>query len=171
MVEPNPCQIEPALVAALYVRHGDELRAFLYGVLRDGHLVSDVLQTTFVKAIEKGHQVREDALKSWLFQVAFREALVLRRRQAIHVRASERLASAGQPTVEPPERVAVRAEILANVRSALAELPAAQQQIVQLRMYEELKFAEIARRLKIPLGTVLARMQAALKRLRETLGD
>lgn len=169
MVEPNPCQIDPATVAALYVRHGDELRAFLYGVLHDGHLVNDVLQTAFVKAIEKGHGVQEESLKSWLFQVAFREALVVRRRQAIHVRASERIAAAGVPAVEMPERLAVRSETMASVRAAVESLPSAQQQIVRLRMYEEMTFADIAHKLKLPLGTVLARMQAAIKRLRERL--
>jgi hypothetical protein len=32
-------RIDPAVVAALYLEHGDELRAFLTGVLRNGDLM------------------------------------------------------------------------------------------------------------------------------------
>ena len=119
MIEPNSCQIDPELVAALYVRHGDELRAFLFGVLRDSHLVQDVMQASFVKAIEKGHNVQEQSLKSWLFQVAYREALVVRRRQAVHSRATERLAAEGQKTTEPADGSMLRIESARAVREAV----------------------------------------------------
>ena len=92
MTDPPDCRIDPTVVAALYVQHADELRAFLLGVLRDGHLAADVLQATFVKAIEQGHTAHEESLKSWLFQVAYREALLVKRRQGVHERAVRRVA-------------------------------------------------------------------------------
>ena len=171
VIEPNHCQIDPNLVASLYVRHADELRAFLFGVLRDSHLVNDVLQSAFVKAIEKGHTAQEESLKSWLFQVAYREALVVRRSSAVHVKATERIAQAGLPQTETPDGIALRSELLSTVQHAIGALPTKQQQIVRLRMYDGMKFAEIAKKLKLPLGTVLARMQAALKRLKTSLED
>ena len=38
-----------------------------------------------------------------------------------------------------------------------------------MRIYEQLKFTDIAAQTGTPLGTVLARMQAALKKLRDRL--
>ena len=58
-----------------------------------------------------------------------------------------------------------------QVRHAIDELPPEQREIVRLRMVEQKKFAEIAQELKLPLGTVLSRMQLALKKLRRSLGD
>ena len=78
----DECQIEPAVVAALYLEHADQLRRFLVGVLRDEHLASDVLQVAFAKLVERGHSVDPASRKSWLFTVAYREALALRRRRA-----------------------------------------------------------------------------------------
>ena len=37
-------QLDPSVVAALYVEHGEELRRFLLGILRDAQLTADVLR-------------------------------------------------------------------------------------------------------------------------------
>ncbi|MGE3406546.1 MAG: RNA polymerase sigma factor [Pirellulales bacterium] len=177
MNSPPECRIDPTVVAALYVQHGNELRAFLLGVLRDGHLAADALQSTFAKALEQGHTAHEENLKGWLFQVAYREALALRRRQATDQRVLKSVAEqAGNDTDAPgtaiskqPDELSIQQETVLQVQTALNDLPLPQQQVVRLRMQQNLKFREIASQLNQPLGTVLARMQAALKRLREKL--
>src|SRR5579872_920127 len=68
-------RIDPAVVAALYEQHANELRLFLTGVLRDADLAAEALQNTFTKAVASGHTAREESMKSWLFQVGFHEAL------------------------------------------------------------------------------------------------
>ena len=57
------------------------------------------------------------------------------------------------------------------MRRAIDDLPAAQQQIVRMRIYEEKTFAVIAAELEIPLGTALARMRAAMEKLKRRLGE
>ena len=57
-----------------------------------------------------------------------------------------------------------------RVREALLTLPPEQNEIVQLRIKEGLKFIEIAERLDLPLGTVLTRMRSGLKKLKNKLG-
>lgn len=162
-------RIDPALVASLYVKHADELRRFVLGVLRDADLATDVLQATFVKAVEIGHTAREETLKGWLFRVAFHEALALRRKQAVRDKANRRLAvESSSGSVSPVDEVC-RWETVASVRQALEQLPSEQRQVVQMRVYEQKKFITIAEELELPLGTVLTRMQAALKKLRKHL--
>ena len=56
-----------------------------------------------------------------------------------------------------------------RIREALAELPETHRKVVQLRIYEGLKFAEIAELLDSPLGTVLARMRSSLQKLKSIL--
>ena len=58
---------------------------------------------------------------------------------------------------------------MGQVQLALETLPAEQQQIVKLRIYDELTFAAIAEQLGLPLGTVLTRMRLALKKLNQRL--
>ncbi|MBS0208317.1 MAG: RNA polymerase sigma factor [Planctomycetes bacterium] len=164
-----PERIAPALVASLFVQHGDELKRFLYGVLRNNEHVNDTLQVTFVKAIEQGHTARQESLKGWLFRVAYHEAIVVRRKQGVHQRATDALANSEQRTSIAPEVPLLRWEDVTRVREALAQLPPDQRRVVELRIYEQQKFVEIAAELKLPLGTVLTRMQLALKKLRGML--
>jgi RNA polymerase sigma-70 factor (ECF subfamily) len=174
-------RIDPAVVTALYERYAGELRLFLTGVLRNADLVDEALQNTFAKAVESGHTAREESVKGWLFQVAFHEAVLLRRRGQIHDRSVRQLArgqaapSGGNSAVgdglgSPDDRLA-RSETIEQVRRALADLPADQRQVVEMRIYEDKTFAAIATELSAPLGTVLTRMRLALKRLSRRLGS
>ncbi len=176
MTSADGVRLDPTQVAALYVRHADELRYFLLGVVRDGELATEALQIAFAKAVEVGHTVQEDSLKSWLYRVAYNEALAIRRRQTVGRRVQEKLAERKQATAPSlkdalPETHLSRWETVAAVRKALEKLPEEQNRVVRMRIYEHKKFAEIAEELNLPLGTVLSRMQLALKKLRRLLGD
>lgn len=165
-------KIDSAVVAALYEEHAGELRRFVLGVLRDHDLATDVLQNTFSKMVEAGHAVRQETLKGWLFRVAFHEALALRRRQGVDGRAMQQLAWTAHDVSEQPEDLVCRGETVERVRRALEQLPAEQRQIVNMRIYQQQKFAEIAAELQLPLGTVLTRMKLAVEKLRRKLaGD
>ncbi len=169
----DECPIEPAVVAALYLEHAEELRRFLIGVLRDGHAAGDVLQVAFAKLVERGHEVEPKSRKSWLFTVAYREAMALRRRQAAERGALEQIATgkvadAGR-AADSPERPLLQWETVERVRQALERLPADQRRVVELKLSEQKTFAAIAAELDVPLGTVLTRMQSALAKLRRSL--
>jgi RNA polymerase sigma-70 factor, ECF subfamily len=162
-------QIDSAAVAALHRRHGEELRYFILGVVRDHDLAGEVVQTAFTRAIELGHTVKQESLKAWLFRVAYNEALAVRRRQAVGERAIRFLAAQPQSGGAEPEAGLLQDETVAAVRAALENLPAEQRRVVSMRIYEQKRFIEIAKELCVPLGTVLSRMQLALNKLRRSL--
>ncbi len=166
---PPESTLDPARVAALYVDHGQELRRFVLGVVRDADLAADVVQAAFVKCLERGHEARAESLKGWLFRVAYHEALAARRRQATRDSALPRLASRTHASHRPEEGL-VRGEVAESVRKVLETLPYEQRFIVMARIQEDKTFAAIAREHGLPLGTVLTRMRRALARLRTALG-
>lgn len=160
----------PEVAAELYQAHGEQLRRFLVGVLKDGSLAGDCVQAAFAKLLAAGGAVEPGARKSWLFRVALNEAILARRRGATAervLRKVRREESAGN--AELFSDVLVRGETVEAVRKAMSELPSSQREVVRLRIYEEMKFREIAERLNVPLGTVLARMRAALAKMRAAL--
>ena len=161
-------KLDPAVVAALYLDHGEQLRQFLLGLLREPSLANDVLQATFAKAVQVGHTTRAKSRKAWLFRVAYHEAAAIRRREAIASRATKQWVWSRRVIEDSADQPLIQSETVAAVRAALAELPAKQRQVVQMRIYEEKTFARIAEELGIPLGTALARMRAALERLRRS---
>ena len=162
-------KIDPAVVAQLYDTHGDELRRFLLGILRDPQQASDCLQATFTKMVESGHTTDESSRRAWLFKVAYNEAMAWRRRQAVGNKVVKQLGWLENGQAGPAEEVIERAEDVGVVRQAIKQLPLQQQQVLRMRIYEEKTFAEIAEQLAIPLGTALSRMRQAVTKLRAAL--
>jgi RNA polymerase sigma-70 factor (ECF subfamily) len=70
----------------------------------------------------------------------------------------------------PFERVSME-RCAERVRAALAELPEAERQVLELAYYKGLSQAEIADDLSTPLGTVKSRSRRALMALKRTLED
>jgi RNA polymerase sigma-70 factor, ECF subfamily len=170
--KPDPAageMLDPSIVAALYIQHAEELRRFLLGILRDAQLTSDVLQATFVKLAERGQETREATRKAWLFRVAYHEAMAIRRREGVGDKILRRVAWHTNGAAGPAEEPLLRLEAVELVREALEELPPEQRQVVRMRIYEEKTFAVIAKELRIPLGTALARMRSAVIKLRGKL--
>lgn len=165
-------RIKPDSVAGLYQQHAEEIRAFLSGVLKDRDLADEVLQTVFRKTLEKGHTVKE-SIRSWLFKVAWNEAMLVRRVQTRHASGLQKVARQRKLSDETPEQsvaAAVRGETIERVRKAIDALPEEQRVVLRLRIYEDRKFATIADELGIPLGTVLTRMRSAVLKLESSLG-
>jgi RNA polymerase sigma-70 factor (ECF subfamily) len=161
--------LDPSVVAALYVQHGEELRRFLLGILRDAQLASDVLQATFAKMVERGHETQAATRKAWLFRVAYHEAMAYRRREGVGDKVLRRVAWHTNGAAGSSDEPLLRLESVQAVREALDDLPPDQRQVVRMRIYEEKTFATIAKELKIPLGTALGRMRAAMIKLRARL--
>jgi RNA polymerase sigma-70 factor (ECF subfamily) len=167
---PDPPLLDPTVVAALYVEHGEELRRFLLGILRDAQLTADVLQLAFAKMVQRGHETRAETRKAWLFRVAYHEAMAIRRREGVGERVLRRVAWHSNGAAGPADEPVIRFEAVTAVREALEQLPPDQRQVVRMRIYEEKTFATIAEELKIPLGTALGRMRSALIKLRTKFG-
>jgi len=165
----SAARLPPTTVTELYALYADELRCFLLGVLANLDLANEVLQITFAKTVERGHTARDESFKGWLFRVAYNEALTWKRRQQVRTKAAIRILAEGERVAESPEELVGRAEINEQVKEALAKLPADQQRIVRMRVYDDLTYAGIATELGVPLGTVYARMQQALKSLKNAL--
>jgi RNA polymerase sigma factor (sigma-70 family) len=172
----RPCRVEgaaevgrPPAVASLFAEVSGELRRLVLGVVRDPELAEDVMQSTFVKAIEHGHEARVETSRGWLFRVAFHEALAARRRQSSRDRGHRRLAGFRPSEGARPDEGLIRSETVEAVRKALGQLSEDQLRVVRARVFEEKTFAEIAGETGLPLGTVLTRMRRALEKMRRTL--
>src|SRR5215813_8318877 len=72
---------DDAALEHLLERYEAPLFQFLVGMLRDHHQAEDVLQETFVRALERLDGVDPEHLRGWLFTVAYHQALLARRRQ------------------------------------------------------------------------------------------
>ncbi|MDA1014351.1 MAG: RNA polymerase sigma factor [Planctomycetota bacterium] len=157
--------LDPAVIAELYGRHARDLTAFLIGVLGSADDADEALQATFLKAVEKGHEVDRASFRAWLFRVAFNEGMLLRRKSGIRKKSLRVLADIQKKDDDSVPGSVANAELRKLALSALTQLPDEQRVVVERRIYDDMTFAAIAELLGIPLGTVLTRMRSALKKL------
>ena len=167
-------KIHPEDVEVLYQEYAADLTAFLLGMLRDQDLVNDVVQTTFMKALESGHTAKSSTIKGWLFRVAHNEAVSLKRRHVVRHKTMEKIADgriawrdakvAEENGLEGFQRLVQREDVV-RIRGVVKTLSQAEQEIIRLRIYEQKTFAEISAELSIPLGTALTRMRRAIGKL------
>ena len=166
-------RLDSESVQAAYRLHVGALERFLLGVLKDRNLVSDTLQISFARLLEKGGEIEVGSIRSWLFRVAYNEAMLIHRKQKVDQRARDTMAWKAPVADWENEGLSslLKQERAEQVRQALGSLPEKQRQIVELRIRDGLKFAQIAEQLELPLGTVLTRMRSGLKKLKEHLTD
>jgi RNA polymerase sigma-70 factor, ECF subfamily len=126
----------------------------------------DLTQETYVRALGAVGSFRLGTnLKSWLFTILRninRNRLRDRARAVVVVDgdAVERFDAADDASETPEARLLRHAEVR-HLQAAIESLRPALRQTVWLRDIEELSYAEIARRLDIPIGTVMSRLSRA----------
>jgi RNA polymerase sigma-70 factor (ECF subfamily) len=151
----------------LFARYEEPVFRFLYGVLRDHHAAEDALQETFVQAIRKAEQVVPDTFRGWLFTVAYRQAMLQKRKTRRLPAQANDLALLELLGDEPADARIGAADDARHVRELLDLLPAAQRAVIAARVFDGLTFREVAAALGCPLNTALARMHDGLKKLRQ----
>ena len=156
---------DDAALGRLFERYEGPVFRFLYGVLRDHHRAEDVLQETFVQALRKADGIDPATFRGWLFTVAYQQA-VLQKRRARRLPVTATAGGLLDLVADGPAPDADQADDLRAVAELLALLPAAQREVIRLRVYDGLRFRDVAERVGCPLNTALARMHDGLKKLR-----
>ena len=151
---------------ALYEKYGALIYHFLILHTRTREDAEDVLQEAFLSLIERGRGVTSIRnVKAYLLRVALNKASHLHRRAA-PVPLSERDVDLVDLDDPGPEGVFRSVD----VRDALEQLPLAQCEVVILKVWHELTFAEIAEVLDVSINTAASRYRYGLEKLQQTLG-
>ena len=155
----------------MYGAYGRLVYAVAYKLLGDRSLSEEATQQTFLKAWRASASIDPSReLGPWLATIARRVAIDLHRREARRPTAPlDAIAPEDPALVSMPATVEAAYEVW-EVRRAISALPAADQEVVRLQHFEGLTHAEIAHRLRVPLGTVKSRSFRAHKRLATDLG-
>ena len=156
------------------------LYRFISGMVRDPHAAEDVFQDTWLRAVRGLHRYQQDRLLSWLFRIARNRVIDLSRKRKPDLSLQQPLGhDADAATLETflpasgpsPARGAGNRELAARIVAAVDNLPADQREVFLLRTEADMPFKDIAGLQSVSINTALARMQYALRRLREDLAD
>ena len=154
--------------------HMRPIYALGYRLLGNHDDADDVAQETFVRAWQALARYDERyTVSAWLRTIATRLALneiaKRRRRRTEGGELFDTVAETHAEAAPGPEAEFEGAETRVRIEVALEALPQEFRVPLVLRTYEELSYAEIARLLEIPVGTVMSRIHRARCLLREQL--
>lgn len=132
-----------------------------------GAAAEDAVQAAFVSIWRSRASFRHSkgSVRGWLLTVVRRRAIDVLRESS---RRTERSVDESLLELEDPRRTEILVADLETrraVRSAVAGLPAAQRQVLELAYFEDYSQSEIARLLDVPLGTIKGRTRLALQKL------
>lgn len=163
---------DAAALRTLYLRYERRTFGLILRLAGNREMAQDMMQETFTRVWTMAGTFRGDqgTFKSWLFTIALnvtRTELARKRHRVRHL--AEDAAEALVSEADGPEVLLQRSEVGRRVEVALAELSPHLREIVVMKVYQQLKFREIADITNTPEGTLKARFHRAVAELRERL--
>ena len=109
----------------------------------------------------RSYDPAQGTFKAWFLTVVRNRCLDILRQRRRRPEADIESADLATEESEGPEAVAIRDEMATIVKRELAALPQAHREILILREFLDLGYAEIADVLGVPSGTVMSRLHRA----------
>lgn len=158
----------------LVSRWQGKIRGAVWRVLGSTEDAADVTQEAFLRAF-RGLKTfkREARFSSWMYQIALNICRdTLRRRKGRTFLSVDEPEPAFEPLVSAsptPHEHAEGSQLQERVRRALGRLSEEQREVILLKEYENLTFAEIADALDLPTSTVKTRLYRGLVEMKRHL--
>lgn len=132
-----------------------------YAFLKNDHDAIEAVQEITVRAYQKIHTVKDPSyLKTWLIRIMInycQDQLRLKKRYTSDEKVAEMESHANFSTIEMEE--------------ALEKLTLAEQKLIHMMYFQDVKIKEIAAIERIPEGTVKSRLHKTLRTLRNFLSE
>jgi RNA polymerase sigma-70 factor (ECF subfamily) len=153
-------------------------------VLRDGEQARDAVQDAFLKVYGSLDKFEgRSGFYTWLYRLVMNVCLDMKRRdrsgrqveweeeRAVEIaQGAEALApGGGDPDRDGPATALERAQLREAMGRAIQALPDSARRTLELREIDGLSYAEIAKALGVPKGTVMSRLHTARRRVRRAL--
>ncbi|HNQ22805.1 MAG TPA: sigma-70 family RNA polymerase sigma factor [Phycisphaerae bacterium] len=176
-------RLEPEAFEWLVDAYSARLYGFLWRLTGNRAEAEDLVQEVFVRVVRAIGGYQEDGrFDAWLFRIAANLARdrirrLHRGREAAFVDEEEgeepvevsRERAATEVVHADPSAALELGEDMERLERALTTLPSAERQVILLRHYGNMSFAEVAEAMGTPLGTALARAHRGLRKLRSVM--
>lgn len=164
----------------LLLRHKDKIYNYIYIKIRDHALAQDIFQDTFVKIVQtlkKGKYNEEGKFLPWAMRIAhnlvidyFRKANKVRMISESSSRTDDfNIFSVLELDEDNAQEVITKTELESQMIALIDHLPDSQRDILNMRIFQEMSFKDIADRENISINTALGRMRYALINMRKLI--
>jgi RNA polymerase sigma-70 factor (ECF subfamily) len=162
-------------------RYRNKVYGFAFSMLRNEQDATDLCQEAFVRGWQAIHGFRKDAsFYTWIYRITTNLAIDFTRRR--NRRPTTPFEEGVEPNVDasvqtPPSAnpspvdEAQRKELREQIDAALLELSPEHRAVIQLREFDGLDYAAIAKTIGCSVGTVMSRLHYARKHLQKLLQE
>lgn len=157
-------------------RHKSRIYTAIYLIVKDRYTAEDLLQETFVKAINtirSGRYNEEGKFLPWISRIAHNLAIdnfrKNKRYPEVVLEDGSKVFNSMQFAEESIEDKQIFRDTRTKLRDYIKELPVEQKQVLIMRHYLQMSFHEIAERTGVSINTALGRMRYALINLRKRM--
>jgi RNA polymerase sigma-70 factor (ECF subfamily) len=149
----------------LYIRHFDAIRSFVFYRCGDTDAASDTAQDVFLRIWEKRNSLDNSHLEALLYKMANDLFISNYRKEMLRMNFEQSMRLDEETDLSPEEEMQYR-QLMADYAAALEKMPEKQRVVFLMNREDEMKYADIAKRLNISVKAVEKRMTSALKFLR-----
>ena len=163
-------------LAVLIKRHQSKIFGFIYSKVSDRDIADDIFQDTFIKVIKtlKLNSYNEEGkFLPWVMRIShnlivdhFRKNKKMPMFRETEEFSIFSIMSDNSPNVE--SRI-ITEQVENDLHRLINELPDDQKEVLQMRIYQDLSFKEIADLTGVSINTALGRMRYALMNLRKVI--
>ena len=159
-------------------KYHDAIFNFIYRMIRDREQVEDLTQEAFIKAFASLKSFNEEyAFSTWLYKIATNNSIDYIRRRKLQMYSIDKPIESKDSDYSfelPDESYEADKELISDQRAillneAIDQLPEKYKRVIRLRHTEEKSYEEIAKLLKLPIGTVKAHIFRARELLYKQL--
>jgi RNA polymerase sigma-70 factor, ECF subfamily len=171
---------EARALEVLYDRYAGVVFSFALRIVTERQLAEEILQEAFFRAWQQGgsFSAGRGSFITWLLSITHNLAIdeIRRRRRRPQKADSEEPEQILDSVADTGAGADVEGEVWLGalrdtISRALAELPPAQREALEMAYFRGMTQREIAEALGEPLGTIKTRMRLGLQKLREALGS
>jgi RNA polymerase sigma factor (sigma-70 family) len=163
---------------ALVKRYQRGIYNMIFQMVKNREETEDLVQETFIKAFNALESYNDNyAFSTWLYKIAYNNCIDSIRKRKLKTYPLDKPIRTREGEVKQeirddtssPEKDFLFSEKRKHIQQSIDELPPRYRRVIELRHREEKSYEEIAEMLKIPLGTVKARIFRAREMLKKTL--
>lgn len=165
---------DESALKTLILRHEEKIFTYILSAVKCRELAEDIFQDTFIKVINTlrtGGYQDEGKFPQWVMRIA-------NNLKIDHFRKAQRLPAYESNGdfdifdtlgIEDPsvEQKMIQEQVYADIQGLLQYLPEEQREVLEMRIYHDISFKEIAELTNVSINTALGRMRYALINLRK----
>lgn len=164
----------------LLQRYKNGIFKMIYQMIKNKEETEDIVQETFIKAFNSLHSYNNKfAFSTWLYKIAYNHCIDTLRKKKLKTQSLDKPIELKEGSVKfqikderyNPESSVILDEKKNNIDITIKSLPAKYKKVILYRHNLDKSYQEISEELKIPIGTVKARIFRARELLKKKLKE